>query len=82
MLPVGAEEYDQGYGLDRLRELTLVELAGPRAMNGTHLYDSLARLFTLVDQGHEPPAAEGRRAGRAWSSTACAPTCSCPRRPR
>ena len=32
VLPVGAEEYDQGYGLDRLRELTLVELTGPRAI--------------------------------------------------
>jgi hypothetical protein len=60
VLPVGAEEYDQGYGLDRLRELTLVELTGPRAMAGTHLYDSLARLFTLVDQGHEPSEATDR----------------------
>ena len=69
VLPVGAEEYDQGYGLDRLRELTLVELAGPRAMNGTHLYDSLARLFTLVDQGHEPPEAkDGEQAGLVFHS--------------
>jgi hypothetical protein len=58
VLPVGAEEYDQGYGLDRLRELTLVELTGPRAMAGTHLYQSLNRLFHLVDQGHQPPPAE------------------------
>jgi hypothetical protein len=69
VLPVGAEEYDQGYGLDRLRDLTLVELAGPRAMNGTHLYDSLARLFTLVDQGHEPPAAmDGEQDGLVFHS--------------
>ena len=69
VLPVGAEEYDQGYGLDRLRELTLVELAGPRAMNGTHLYDSLARLFTLVDQGHEPPeATDGEQDGLVFQS--------------
>ena len=34
VLPVGAEEYDQGYGLDRLRDLTLVELAEP-ARRGT-----------------------------------------------
>jgi len=58
VLPVGAEEYDQGYGLDRLRDLTLVELASPRAVEGAHLYDSLARLFVLVDQGHEAPAAQ------------------------
>jgi hypothetical protein len=69
VLPVGAEEYDQGYGLDRLRDLTLVELAGPRAMNGTHLYDSLARLFTLVDQGHEPPEAkDGEHDGLVFQS--------------
>ena len=69
VLPVGAEEYDQGYGLDRLRELTLVELAGQRAMTGTHLYDSLARLFTLVDQGHEPPEAkDGEQDGLVFQS--------------
>ena len=69
VLPVGAEEYDQGYGLDRLRELTLVELTGPRAMNGTHLYDSLNRLFSLVDQGHEPgEAREGEQEGLVFNS--------------
>lgn len=52
VLPVGAPEYDQGYSLDRLRELVQVELASPRARNGTHLYDSLAKLFELVDSGH------------------------------
>lgn len=54
VLPVGAGEYDQGYGLDRLRELVQVELATPRARSGTHLYDSLALLFRLVDSGHSP----------------------------
>jgi methylase of polypeptide subunit release factors len=54
VLPVGASEYDQGYGLDRLRELVQVELATPRARAGTHLYDSLALLFGLVDKGHSP----------------------------
>ena len=78
VLPVGAEEYDQGYGLDRLRELTLVELASPRAMDGTHLYDSLARLFRAGRPGTRA-AGRPRTASRtAWSSTACAPTCSCP----
>jgi hypothetical protein len=51
VLPIGAEEYERGYGLDRLRELTLVELATPGAMAGTHLYDSLRVLFRLVDRG-------------------------------
>ena len=69
VLPVGAEEYDQGYGLDRLRELTLVELTGPRAIEGTHLYDSLGRLFSLVDQGHQPQeAGEGEQEGLVFNS--------------
>jgi hypothetical protein len=69
VLPVGTEEYDQGYGLDRLRDLTLVELTGLRAMNGTHLYDSLNRLFSLVDQGHEPgEAGEGEQQGLVFNS--------------
>jgi hypothetical protein len=69
VLPAGAEEYDQGYGLGRLRDLTLVELASPRAVEGTHLYDSLARLFVLVDQGHEPPAAQdGEQEGLVFHS--------------
>ena len=69
VLPVGAQEYDQGYGLDRLRDLTLVELVGPHAIAGTHLYESLARLFTLVDRGHEPPAAnDGEQAGLVFHS--------------
>lgn len=56
VLPVGAPEYDQGYSLDRLRELAQVELATPRAQKGTHLYDSLGMLFRLVDSGHPPDA--------------------------
>lgn len=60
VLPVGEPAYEQGYSLDRLRELTLVEMAGPRAMEGTHLYESLATLFHLVDQGHDGAAGENR----------------------
>ena len=54
VLPTGAAEYEEGYGLDRLRELTLTELVSEQARNGTHLYESLATLFRLVDQGHTP----------------------------
>ncbi|MFE6864508.1 Eco57I restriction-modification methylase domain-containing protein [Nocardia sp. NPDC057668] len=54
VLPTGVPEYTEGYGLDRLRELTLTELATERAMNGTHLYESLKKLFDLVDTGHTP----------------------------
>lgn len=58
VLPTGAAEYEEGYGLDRLRELTLTELVSNHARNGTHLYESLKRLFDLVDQGHKPAVRE------------------------
>ncbi|NMD64000.1 UNVERIFIED_ORG: hypothetical protein FNL38_109123 [Nocardia globerula] len=58
VLPTGAPEYGEGYGLDRLRELTLTELVSPHAQSGTHLYESLATLFRLVDRGHTPHAPE------------------------
>jgi hypothetical protein len=54
VLPSGAPEYGEGYGLDRLRELTLTELVSHTAKSGTHLYESLATLFHLVDRGHHP----------------------------
>ena len=55
VLPVGAPEYALGYGLDRLRELVLVEL-GEESRHRTHLYQSLRTLFRLVDAGHEKAA--------------------------
>ncbi|BBX27434.1 Eco57I restriction-modification methylase domain-containing protein [Mycolicibacterium alvei] len=58
VLPSGAPEYGEGYGLDRLRELTLTELVSPAAKFGTHLYESLAKLFDLVDGGHHPHTPE------------------------
>ena len=54
VLPVGETQYDQGYSLDRLRELVQVPLTDPRAEHGTHLYESLGALFRLVDQGYQP----------------------------
>ena len=62
VLPVGAAEYDAGYGLDRLRELALRELHEESSLAGTHIYESLDRLFHLVDEGHNeqvPAAQEG-----------------------
>jgi hypothetical protein len=56
VLPTGAPEYERGYSLDRLRDLTLVSLSTPHARDGRHLYESLAVLFRLVDQGHDPDA--------------------------
>lgn len=63
VLPVGAQEYDAGYGLDRLRDLALTEIHSERARTGTHLYESLDRLFVLVDRGHEPGGDEERPDG-------------------
>lgn len=53
VLPIGASEYEEGYSLDRLRELVLVELTVDAA-DRTHFHDSLGVLFRLVDQGHRP----------------------------
>lgn len=58
VLPAGVPEYGEGYGLDRLRELTLTELVSPTAKSGTHLYESLATLFRLIDRGHRPRTPE------------------------
>jgi hypothetical protein len=59
VLPVGAQTYDAGYSLDRLRDLVQVELSTPQARSGTHLYSSLGVLFRLVDTGHSPARADG-----------------------
>ncbi|MGO2876126.1 MAG: DNA methyltransferase [Corynebacterium casei] len=61
ILPTGSPEYDEGYGLARLRELVLEPPVTHAARNGTHLYESLQLLFNLVDKGHNPEAesAEG-----------------------
>ena len=53
VVPVGASEYEEGYSLDRLRELVLVALSGDGA-DRTHFHDSLSVLFRLVDGGHAP----------------------------
>ncbi|MDQ2707911.1 MAG: class I SAM-dependent DNA methyltransferase [Actinomycetota bacterium] len=54
VLPVGATEYAEGYGLDRLRELVLVQLTSTDSENRTHLYQSLGVLFRLVNEGYPP----------------------------
>lgn len=54
ILPTGSPEYDEGYGLARLREMVLDPPASHAARQGTHLYDSLQLLFTLIDKGHNP----------------------------
>lgn len=75
VLPTGVPEYGEGYGLDRLRELTLTELvsAHARTGTGTHLYQSLATLFRLVDVGHPGPGLEFNSLGAdLFSPTATA----------
>ncbi|WP_420361823.1 class I SAM-dependent DNA methyltransferase [Curtobacterium aetherium] len=56
VLPVNAPEYENGYSLDRLRELALVVIQSPQGERATHLYQSLDVLFRLVDRGHAPDA--------------------------
>jgi len=50
ILPVGAPEYQAGYSVDRLRDLTQREVPLDAA-DGTYLYQSLDLLFTLVNTG-------------------------------
>ena len=79
ILPVGDPDYARGYSLDRLRELVQVELASPRARSGTHLYESLALLFRLVDRGGST-AMPTASSSAASSSNPSAQTSSHPRR--
>lgn len=61
IVPSGAPEYEHGYSVDRLRELADVPLTTPQSEHGTHLYDSLATLFRLIDQGAPPLPAEAEQ---------------------
>lgn len=70
VLPVGVGEYNEGYGLDRLRELALTVPESQRARFGTHIYQSLGTLFRLVDQGHRPSPDPGTE----WNPSTDTPT--------
>ncbi|MCK9926964.1 class I SAM-dependent DNA methyltransferase [Frankia sp. Mgl5] len=72
VLPVQAPEYQAGYGLDRLRDLILTDLSSDRARRGRHLYESLHRLFVLVDKGHttETDTSAGTDTGTGTDSAA------------
>ena len=59
ILPVDDVDYQAGYSLARLREIALTELHGDHALNSRHIQQSLALLFNLVDEGHEPEASLG-----------------------
>ena len=56
VLPVGAPEYQAGYSVDRLRDLTQREVP-LEAADGTYLYQSLDLLFRLVNDGHHTDGA-------------------------
>jgi len=58
ILPVNDQAYMEGYSLDRLRELTLVELDTDAARNGSHFDQSLTGLFELVNQGYHAEHAQ------------------------
>lgn len=53
VVPTGDPEYEAGYSVDRLRDLTLKQLTS-RSESGTHFYVSLQVLFDLVERGHQP----------------------------
>ena len=57
VLPVTAPEYEQGYSVGRLRELVETEVP-LESVDGTYFYDSLEKLFRLVNSGHGEAAPE------------------------
>ncbi|MEO2096611.1 MAG: restriction endonuclease [Brachybacterium sp.] len=59
VLPTGAPEFEQGYSVGRLREL--VEQDVPlESADGTYFYDSLGKLFHLVNNGNGAAATTKR----------------------
>ncbi|MGP3935328.1 Eco57I restriction-modification methylase domain-containing protein [Nonomuraea sp. KM88] len=56
ILPSKSEAYKEGYGLARLGETVSYDLP-EEAEQGLYLHDSLSLLFSLVDQGYQPPTA-------------------------
>nr|WP_291837880.1 hypothetical protein [Candidatus Microthrix sp.] len=58
IVPANDEAYTEGYSLDRLRELCQVDLDTEASRNGTHLNESLAGLFELVNKGYHAETAE------------------------
>ena len=71
ILPTGDNDYDEGYGLSRLRDQILAEPATIQAQNGTHLYESLQLLFDLVNKGHDHWILTSRSGMRMRSKKVC-----------
>jgi hypothetical protein len=55
ILPVDDEDYMAGYSMARLGELIARRLGGEEARESFHLYESLAVLFRMVNNGHDNP---------------------------
>ncbi|MGO4593131.1 DNA methyltransferase [Leifsonia sp. 2TAF2] len=62
VLPTNDADYEEGYSLDRLRELVQVDLSHDAA-HRTHIYESLALLFRLVDVGHHSESMSAASSG-------------------
>jgi hypothetical protein len=54
--PLNSEVYLQGYSLESLRQLEMVELTSPVERNGRFIHDTLTTLFKLIDQGFQKPS--------------------------
>ena len=52
LVPMKSDVYLQGYSLDHLRNLELVQLTTDAARNGYYFHESLKLLFRLVREGH------------------------------
>ena len=64
ILPARDDAYMEGYSLDRLCELVLVELETDHARNGSHLYESLDTLLSRPTTG--TPTRPNRPYVRRW----------------
>jgi len=58
ILPVDDEDYIAGYSLARLGDLVARRLGGEEARTSFHLYESLAVLFRMVNDGHRERGAD------------------------
>lgn len=54
IVPTDDPDYQDGYGMSRLRDVALVELHDEQARNARHIQHSLDALFRLVNDGHAP----------------------------
>jgi hypothetical protein len=57
ILPVDDADYMAGYSMARLGDLIARRLGGAEARSSFHLYESLAVLFRMVNDGHNPRGA-------------------------